>query len=83
MFISGRWIVVLSVSSAVLLMPASAQAHEGRTIVNGKYQVSVGWDTEPAFEGQKNAASIRISRARTNPAEPVTGAEQTLKAQIR
>src|SRR5947199_1488676 len=66
---------------AVLLVPGSALAHERRTIGNGKYDVVVGWDVEPAYQDLKNAASIRISQAGTN--TPVTGAEKTLKVQIR
>jgi hypothetical protein len=58
-------------------------AHERRTIGGGKYDVVVGWDSEPAYVNQRNAAGIRISRAGTNPAQAVTGAEQTLKLQIR
>jgi hypothetical protein len=66
-----------------LLVPASASAHDRRTIGNGKYDVVVGWDVEPAYQNQKNAASIRISQAGSNPAAPVQGAEKTLKVQIR
>jgi len=66
-----------------LAVPGSAFAHERRTIANGKYDVVVGWDVEPAFQNQKNAASIRISQAGSNPAVPITGAERTLKVQIR
>jgi len=83
MSIRARWVVVLYASTTLLLAHGSALAHEGRTIANGKYQLSVGWDIEPAFEGQKNAASIRITRAGSSPPEPVTGAKQTLKLQIR
>ena len=43
----------------------------------------VGWDVEPEFQGLKNAASIRISQAGSNPAVPVEGAEKTLSVQIR
>src|SRR4051812_22351022 len=68
---------------AALLAPASASAHERRTIGNGKYGVVVGWDVEPAYQSEKNAASIRISQAGSNPAVPVQGAEKTLKVQIR
>jgi hypothetical protein len=68
---------------ALFIVPTSAFAHERRTIGSGKYDVVVGWDVEPAFEGLKNAASIRISEAGSNPAVPVTGAEKTLKVQIR
>jgi hypothetical protein len=68
---------------AVVLLPGSALAHERRTITNGKYDLVVGWDVEPAYVDQKNAASIRISQAGSNPAVPVQGAEKTLKIQIR
>jgi hypothetical protein len=68
---------------ALLAAPSVSSAHERRTIAGGKYDVVVGWDTEPAFVDQRNAAGIRISKAGTNPAEPVTGAEQTLQLQIR
>src|SRR5689334_20466309 len=67
----------------LLVVPTSALAHERRTIGNGKYDVVVGWDVEPAYVGQKNAASIRISQAGSNPAVPVEGADKTLKVQIR
>ena len=63
--------------------PTAALAHERRTLGAGKYDVVVGWEVEPAYVGEKNAASIRISRAGTNPAEPVTGVEQTLKVDVR
>src|ERR671934_2496596 len=69
--------------AAVTLLPTGAFAHEHRTIANGKYDVTVGWDVEPAYQGQKNAASIRISEAGSNPAVPVEGAEKTLKVRIR
>jgi hypothetical protein len=68
---------------ALLSAPSVTLAHERRTVANGKYDVVVGWDVEPAYVAQKNAASIRISRAGTNPAEPVAGAEKTLKVDIR
>ena len=78
----------LTAASALLLIalfvvPTSAFAHERRTIGNGKYDVVVGWDVEPAYEGLKNGASIRISEAGSNPAVPVQGAEKTVKVQIR
>jgi len=68
---------------ALFLIPTSAFAHERRTIANGKYDVTVGWDIEPTYQGLKNAASIRISQAGSNPAVPVMGAEKALKVQIR
>jgi hypothetical protein len=73
----------LAILLAVMTTPSAALAHERRTIGGGKYDVVVGWDSEPPFVNQRNAAGIRISRAGTNPAQPVTGAEQTLQVQIR
>jgi hypothetical protein len=66
---------------ALFILPASALAHERRTVANGKYDVVVGWDTEPAFVNMKNAASIRITQAGTT--TPVTGADKALKLAIR
>jgi hypothetical protein len=68
---------------ALFALPGSALAHERRTIGNGKYDVVVGWDVEPAYQSLKNAASIRISQAGSNPAVPIEGADKTLKVQIR
>src|SRR4051794_41987046 len=65
------------------MLPGTALAHERRTIANGKYDVVVGWDVEPAIQSLKNGASIRISEAGSNPAVPVAGAETTLKVQVR
>jgi hypothetical protein len=74
---------VLAALCALVIAPSVSLAHERRTIGAGKYDVVVGWDTEPAYVNQKNAASIRISKAGTNPAEPVTGLEKSLKVELR
>jgi hypothetical protein len=68
---------------AVLVAPTVGFAHERRTVGAGKYDVVVGWDTEPAFVNQRNAAGIRISKAGTNPAQPVLGAETTLRLVLK
>jgi hypothetical protein len=73
----------IAILLALLSAPSISLAHERRTVAGGKYDVVVGWDTEPAYADQKNAASIRISKAGTNPAEPITGADKTLKVDIR
>jgi hypothetical protein len=67
----------------LLVLPGAALAHERRTIADGKYDVTVGWDVEPAYVGQKNGAGIRIAQAGSNPPAPVTDADKTLKVQIR
>ena len=66
---------------ALFLAPGTALAHERRTVANGKYDVVVGWDAEPAYVDMKNGASIRIVDAGTT--NPVVGADKTLKIQIR
>jgi hypothetical protein len=63
------------------LLPGTALAHEHRTIANGKYDVTVGWDSEPTYAGLKNSAGIRIMNAGTT--TPVEGADKSLKVQIR
>jgi hypothetical protein len=80
-----RVVAIGSIALLVTLLsaPSVCLAHERRTISGGKYDVVVGWDTEPAYINQKNAAGVRISRAGTNPAQPVTGVEKTLRVEIR
>jgi hypothetical protein len=73
----------LALLLVLVFLPTGALAHERRTIGNGKYDVTVGWDSEPAYAGLKNGASIRIAQAGSNPAVPVEGADKTLKVQIR
>jgi hypothetical protein len=75
----GSMVMLLALFSA----PSISLAHERRVLGAGKYDVVVGWDIEPAYVGEKNAASIRISRVGTNPAQPLAGVEKTLKVDIR
>jgi hypothetical protein len=79
----SRKISFLVALIALLVVPTTAFAHERRTIANGKYDVTVGWDSEPSYVGLKNGASIRIAQGGSNPAVPVEGADKTLKVQIR
>src|SRR5919199_1042014 len=69
--------------STALLAPTGAFAHEHRDSADGKYTLVVGWQTEPPYQGQPNAATLRISLADTDPAQPVEGAEQTLHLLLR
>jgi hypothetical protein len=78
-----RLAIAVCLLGVLVALPATALAHERRTIADGKYDVVVGWDVEPAYQAQKNAASIRISQGGSNPAVPVTGADKTLRVQIR
>lgn len=69
--------VMMSVS---LTLSAPALAHERRIV--GPYQFIVGWLAEPAFQGQANAASVRITDTRVTPAKPVEGLQETLRIEI-
>jgi hypothetical protein len=56
----------------------SAAAHEHREV--GKYEFVVGFLNEPAFEGELNAMSVRITNEETK--QPVEKLEAALKAQL-
>lgn len=71
----------LAVALTVSLLSAPALAHERRTV--GPYQFVVGWLNEPAFQGQPNGASFRITDTRANPAKAVEGLERTLTIEVR
>jgi hypothetical protein len=65
----------------VLLLAAhTAYAHESRMV--GPYQFVVGFITEPAFEGQKNGVSLRITEGEGEDAVPVEGVEETLQVEV-
>jgi hypothetical protein len=66
-----------------ILAPTGAFAHEHRDSTDGMYTMVVGWQTEPPIQGQANAATIHISLADTDPAQPVEGAERTLQLRVR
>jgi hypothetical protein len=61
-----------------LLSASRASAHEHRDV--GKYTFVVGFLNEPAFEGELNAMSVRITNTETK--LPVEGLEKALKAQL-
>lgn len=68
---------------SLLLSPMASPAHDRRTLANGELDVAVGWDIEPAIEGQKNAASIRVMRANVNPSQPIDGVDSTLRVCVQ
>jgi hypothetical protein len=70
--------------AASVLLPTGALAHEHRDIDSGKYTLVVGWDVEPAIQGQPNAATVRVaSNEMPDMAMPVSGAERTLQLTVR
>jgi hypothetical protein len=70
---------VLWMATLVILHPRVALAHEQRTIA-GKYDVEVGWDREPTYVNQPNAATIYVTRASNH--EGIAGLEKTLQLKI-
>ena len=74
---------------ALVILPGVASAHERRIV--GTYQFTVGFLNEPAFVGDKNSLDLTIcnGECKTNLvngasvlANPVKGADQTLKAEV-
>jgi hypothetical protein len=69
-----------SAAALVLLlgMASTALAHEHRHV--GKYELTVGFLTEPALQGQPNGVDLRVVNVETD--QPVTGLENTLKVMV-
>lgn len=67
-------------AASLALSGSAALAHETRMV--GPYRFVVGWLNEPAFQGQPNAASVRVSDTRVDPAKPVEGLETTLTVAV-
>src|SRR5581483_11874363 len=71
----------LVVAGALLftLMPAAALAHERRAI--GDYSFLVGFNVEPAIQGQVNGAQLTVTVPDDNN-RPVLGLQNTLTATV-
>jgi hypothetical protein len=69
---------LFAIAAVSLLLPVAASAHESRAV--GKYQFVVGFLNEPAFEGEQNGVSVRITNTETG--QPVEQLAETLKAQV-
>ncbi len=77
-----RFRFLLLATCALILALAGAGralAHEERTL-GGKFRVEVGWEKEPAYVNQPNAATIQVSRA--GDGTPVEGVDKTLRLKI-
>ena len=81
MFRVLSWVATVTVAlSALLALSQPAAAHETRRV--GPYQLVVGWLNEPAYQGQPNAATVRVPDTRLTPAKPLEGLETTLTIQV-
>ncbi|HEY8475234.1 MAG TPA: hypothetical protein VIN09_00040 [Chloroflexota bacterium] len=75
----GRWTAASAAALVLLLgMASTALAHEHRQV--GKYELTVGFLTEPALQGQPNGVDLRVKNVETD--QPVTGLENTLKVTV-
>jgi len=74
--------VVLSIlalaGGSLLALTGTADAHERRQVQS--YTFVVGWVTEPAILNLPNNIDLRVSK--TDGGAPVTGLEQTIKAEV-
>ena len=79
----GRIIVVvvgmIAAASIYLLNAPTALAHEHRHV--GDYEITFGWQVEPAFAGVHNGPEVRIIDTTTD--EPVVGAAETLTLTVK
>lgn len=68
-----------------LSLSFDAQAHEGREVAGGQYEIVIGFLDEPAIQGEKNAMIVEISRpgaTEADEATPVEGLAATLQAEV-
>ncbi len=79
----------IALSLGLLVAPAMVEAHETRTIADGRYQIVVGFMNEPVFAGDKSGLEFWVSEVSTaTPAggesegTPVEGLEETLQAEV-
>ena len=70
----------LVVAASLIAFTNTAAAHETRNV--GPYVFVVGWLNEPAFQGQPNAATVRITDGRVTPAKPVLEVDKTLAIKV-
>ena len=61
--------------------PAAVDAHEQREVADGQYHFVVGFLNEPAYQGELNAISVRIT-ANDPEATPAAEGEQVERAPV-
>jgi len=82
LLVGGRTRRALALIAAILLLlsftAGTALAHERREV--GPYTLVVGWTVEPALVEQPNGLDLRVTT--TADEQPVTGLENTLRAEV-
>jgi len=71
-------LALLAVALLSLLAASPASAHGHITV--GDYELVIGFRVEPAIQGEPNGLDLRVTNTQTG--EPVTGLEETLRAEI-
>src|SRR5512146_113200 len=71
--------VIAILTAFLLLAPTATVFAHGSTTV-GNYIIDVGFKNAPAIQGQMNGLDLLVTNSKTN--KPVTGLENTLKAEI-
>ncbi len=74
----ARYALVFGSVAALLSVSAAASAHEGREV--GEYEFTVGFLSEPAYEGEPNGVSLRIEKHGDD--VPVEGVASSVKAEV-
>src|SRR5437763_15040590 len=87
-FIAAAMVATLMLSLVAVLSTGTASAHGRRDIANGKYQIVVGFLTEPAYTNNSNGIDLTICQGAcvTNTdgtlKNPSKDADKTLKADL-
>ncbi|RIK39069.1 MAG: hypothetical protein DCC58_15850, partial [Chloroflexi bacterium] len=83
-----RFIAAMSLATLVTLLTAGlASAHEHRHVADDKYEMVVGFLTEPAVQNQVNGLDLRVAMHDEHAGEddegiPVEGLQNTLQAEV-
>jgi hypothetical protein len=70
--------IIVLAGGSLLALTQGAEAHERRQVQS--YTFVVGWLAEPAILNQPNAIDLRVTK--TDGGTPVTGLQETVKAQV-
>lgn len=60
----------IAAALALVGLAGTASAHEHVITEDCKFELSVGWKSEPPFAGQKNGLDLRVERITNTPADP-------------
>jgi hypothetical protein len=71
-------VALLCVTTLVPFTASVASAHGHEQV--GDYELVIGFRNEPAYQGEPNGLDLRVTNQKTG--EPVTGLEDTLKAEL-